>query len=115
MDDASRSAAHDPHHEGNTVNLAELAGKVVDTHPGIPSTMASQVIRTALKAIREEIEGAPEGVVSVPLLGQFRVRNVETEKDGQKSQVRRTLFVAPRAKPAVEGAAAPAAKAAPTK
>ena len=98
------------------MNLAELAGKVVETHPGIPSAMASQVIRTALKAIREEVEGTADGAVTVPLLGQFRIKNVETEKDGQKSQTRRTLFVAPKPRPAADAdagapAAAPAARA----
>ena len=97
------------------MNLAELAGKVVETHPGIPSAMASQVIRTALKAIREEVEGTADGAVTVPLLGQFRIKNVETEKDGQKSQTRRTLFVAPKPRPAADAeagaVAAPAGRA----
>ena len=93
------------------MNLAELAGKVIETHPGIPPAMASQVIRTALKAIREEVEGTADGAVTVPLLGQFRIKNVETEKDGEKSQTRRTLFVAPKPRPAAEGDAAAAAPA----
>jgi len=83
------------------VNLAELAAKVVEAHPRVPAAMAQQVIRTALKTIREEIEGAEPGTVAVPALGQFRVKNVETEKDGQKQQTRRTMFVA--AKPKAEG------------
>ncbi len=81
------------------MNLAELAGKVVEAHPRVPAAMAAQVIRTALKTIREEIEGAEPGTVAVPMLGQFRVKNVETEKEGQKQQTRRTLFVAAKPKP----------------
>jgi hypothetical protein len=84
-----------------TVNLAELAAKVVEAHPRVPLPMATQVLRTALKALREEIESAEPGAVQVPLLGQFRIKNVETEKDGQKQQVRRTVFIA--AKPKQEG------------
>ena len=83
------------------MNLAELAAKVVEAHPRVPAARAQQVIRTALKTIREEIEGAEPGTVAVPALGQFRVKNVETEKDGQKQQTRRTMFVA--AKPKAEG------------
>ena len=78
------------------MNFQELAAKIAETHPRIPATVVSQVLRTALKAISAEIEGHEEGALSIPLLGHFRIRNIETEKDGVKSQTRRTLYVAPR-------------------
>lgn len=81
------------------MNLAELAAKVIEAHPRVPLPMATQVLRTALKALRDEIENAEPGAVQVPLLGQFRVKIVEVEKEGQKQQVRRTVFIAAKPKP----------------
>jgi hypothetical protein len=99
MHTSPRFARRRTPYEGITVNLAELAAKVVEAHPRVPPAMATQVLRTALKALREEIESAEPGAVQVPLLGQFRVKLVEVEKDGQKQQVRRTVFIAAKPKP----------------
>ena len=92
------------------MTLAELAAKIVEAHPRVPAAMATQVLRTALKTLRDEVEAAAPGTVAVPLLGQFRIRHVEAEKDGQAQQVRRTLFVAAKPRPASEEGDAAAVK-----
>ena len=99
------------------MNIQELTGKVVEAHPALPSALAAQVLRAAFKTIRAEVERTEEGTVPVTGLGTFRVKNVEIEKDGQKTKVRRTFFTIPperpaAAKTAAAGAAAPAARAA---
>ena len=95
------------------MNFQELAAKIAETHPRIPPNVVSQVLRTTLKTIAAEIEGHDEGALSIPLLGHFRIRNIETEKDGVKSQTRRTLYVAPRLRLASDAdATAPGAEAA---
>lgn len=95
------------------MNLQELAAKISEAHPKAPQPLVTQLLRTTLKTLRSEIEGVDEGALNVVGLGVFRVRNVESEKDGVKSIVRRTMFSIPR--PRAEGAKAEdgAAEAAP--
>jgi hypothetical protein len=89
------------------VNLQELAAKISEAHPKAPQPLLTQVLRTTLKTLRHEIESVNEGALNVVGLGVFRVRNVESEKDGVKSTVRRTMFTVPRAAAAkAEGDAA---------
>ena len=87
------------------MNLQELAAKVSAAHPAAPQTLVTQLLRTTLKTLRGEIESAGEGPLNINGLGVFRVKNVETEKDGQKSIVRRTTFVIPAARAVSEKSA----------
>ncbi|MBU0689903.1 MAG: hypothetical protein KJ850_03020 [Gammaproteobacteria bacterium] len=58
----------------------------------VPEKQAVVLIRLALAQIGKQIEATNEGVVKVPGFGNFRVRVVETEKDGEKVAVKRVLF-----------------------
>lgn len=61
---------------------------------------ATLLIRLALEQLAVNISEADEGLIRVPALGQFNVRNVEREKDGQQVKVKHIMFrpVKPRAK-----------------
>lgn len=92
------------------MNLQELVAKVSAAHPAAPQPLVTQVLRTALKTLRAEVEAVPEGTFAVAGFGTFRVRQVETDKDGRKETVRRTLFSAAKLRavaPDAEGAAKP--------
>lgn len=56
---------------------------------------AALIIRTALMKIGEQVAAAEEGVVKFPGLGNFRIRNIEREKDGVKVTERRVQFIKP--------------------
>jgi nucleoid DNA-binding protein len=83
----------------------ELAALVAADHPQIPTTHVNRVLRTAFKHMQSEIVQTPAGIVNFAGLGQFRIREVEVDKDGSKSSVRRTMFVIPQPKPEVTAAA----------
>jgi len=84
------------------MNIKDLAARVIAAHPKVSPAVASQIIRTTLQTIRQELEAAPDGNVPVAFLGSFRVKNVEVERNGEKTQLRRTLFVAQRPRPVAD-------------
>jgi hypothetical protein len=63
----------------------ELLGKV-------PDKKAAQIIRAALLVLGKQVASMEDGVAKVPGLGNFRVKMVEREKDGQKVKVRKVGF-----------------------
>ena len=72
----------------------------------ISEKKATKLIRNAFSQLRSQIESANNGdVVKVRGLGNFRVKQVEREIDGQKTTVKRVTF---RAKKPLEKKAEPA-------
>lgn len=66
-------------------NDPELLGK-------IPPRKAAGIIRAAFEQLVIELQNTDEGKVTVPKLGNFIVRQVDTEKNGEKAQVKRIIF-----------------------
>ena len=64
---------------------------------GIPEKKASKIVKEVLVQLGKQIEGTENGRVAVPGLGNFRVRQVEVEKEGEKSLKRRVSFKVPSA------------------
>ena len=78
----------------------------------IPESRAAKLVQLTLQQIAKQVQDTDEGRVSIQGLGVFVIKNVEREKDGVKSTVKRVSF---RAKGAgagsgAEGRAAKAAK-----
>lgn len=98
------------------MNVKDLVTQIKAAEPEalakVPAGKAMVVLREALRLIKEEVAKTEEGVVSVPLLGQFRVRQVEVVKEGQAAKARRVLFNEVRARDRAEDGAAPEAEAA---
>lgn len=64
----------------------------------IAEDQAAKLIREAFMLISKEIEAVEEGVVKVPGLGAFRIRQVEQEKEGRKVKLRKVIFQAAKSK-----------------
>lgn len=60
----------------------------------IPPAKAASIIRKAFVALNEQISATESGVIRVVGLGNFRIRSVEKEKEGQKTTVKKVAFVA---------------------
>ena len=58
----------------------------------VPETKAVALINAALVELGKRIGAINVGAVKVPGLGNFRVRQVEREKDGQRVTVTHTVF-----------------------
>lgn len=91
------------------MKIKELAEKAKAAHPGslgsVPDGKINLLARTLFALIKEELESTTEGSVRIAFLGQFKVRNVETEKEGEKVQHRRIQFIPAAVRPEVaEGA-----------
>lgn len=69
-----------------------------------PDKRAALIIRAAFNVVAAEVAGIKEGTVSVPGLGEFVVKQVKREKDGEKVTVRQVVFR--KGKAAVKKAAA---------
>lgn len=55
------------------MGIKELAAKVAAAHPEIAAPQINKVLRTALTALSEELETAPEGPLKMAPLGNFQV------------------------------------------
>jgi hypothetical protein len=90
----------------------EIVALIKNTNPkllaDVQDKRAARLIREAWLHVVKQIEAADEGVVKVPGLGAFQVRQVKQEKDGVKATVRRVIFKA--AKPGKPKPAKPASK-----
>jgi hypothetical protein len=88
------------------MNIKDLVARIKTSESEalakVPNGRAMTVLREALRLIKEEVEKTEEGLVNVPLLGQFRVRQVDVVKDGQTVKARRVLFVEARVREAAE-------------
>ncbi len=89
------------------MKMTELVAFIKTENPelldNIPNNRAAALIRQVFSRLAKTLEEQEEGLVKVPGFGSFRIRMVETEKDSQKSTVKRILFRP--AKPAPEKSA----------
>jgi hypothetical protein len=77
------------------MNIKKLVKNVKEAQPtlkNVPDEDAKRLLQQVFKGILEEIEATPEGLVRVPKLGNFTIRNAEREREGRKVQVRRIAF-----------------------
>lgn len=63
-----------------------------------PTPKAAKIIAAALSVISQQLIETTEGMVKVPGLGAFAVKQVEREKEGEKKTVKRIAFRIPKAK-----------------
>lgn len=79
-------------------DVLELVRKA---HPQLVNRLdekaALTMVRATLRQLAQVVSDCPEGVVKVATLGNFRVRQVQIEKNGEKTSVRRVLFNAAKA------------------
>ncbi|MDD5271541.1 MAG: hypothetical protein PHU14_02360 [Methylovulum sp.] len=80
----------------------EIVERIKQTNPKLlgkmPDAKAAKIIAAALRAVHKEIGAAEEGALKVAGLGTFKTRQVEREKDGQKSTVKKVGFTAAKIK-----------------
>jgi nucleoid DNA-binding protein len=76
----------------------EIVALIRHTNPqllaDVEDKRAARLIREAWLHVVKQIEATDEGVVKVPGLGAFQVRQVKQEKEGVKATVRRVVFKA---------------------
>lgn len=58
----------------------------------MPEKRAAKIIREALIQLAKHVDSVEEGMVKVPGFGNFNIKNIEREKDGQKVKVRKVIF-----------------------
>jgi len=87
------------------MDIKALTASIAEQKPTISASQATFVIRTAFKALLEEVEAATEGSVKVPGLGVFAIRNVTKGEGEDAAAVRRVLFRAHKPKAAKTGEA----------
>ena len=58
----------------------------------MPEKRAAKIIREALIQLAKHVGSVEEGMVKVPGFGNFNIKNIEREKDGQKVKVRKVIF-----------------------
>ncbi len=84
------------------MNPTELVELIKEKRPNLlgkmPERKAVALVQAALAALGRQIAEVEEGVVRVAGLGNFRIRMVETEKDGKTVSVKRTTFLAAKPK-----------------
>ena len=73
------------------ISKPKLLGKM-------PDARAAKIIRAALVQLGKHIDAENEGVVKVPGFGNFKIRQVEREKGGQKKTVKAIAFRAAKKK-----------------
>lgn len=85
------------------MNIKELAALVVEANAdqlaGLPEPKVKLIIKESLRLVLGAVEGLEEGSFYLENFGQFKVRLAEVERDGQKQQVRRTVFQAGKRQP----------------
>jgi nucleoid DNA-binding protein len=65
------------------MGIKELAAQVAAAHPDIAANQINAVLRTALKAIRDELSSTTEKSVKMAPLGNFTVVDKPAEADGE--------------------------------
>jgi hypothetical protein len=79
------------------MKLIDLVKQIRESEPealgSLSNSAVATVLRAGLGAVRIAIDEAGNEVVSVPLLGRFKSRDVETEQNGEKRTTRRTVFL----------------------
>ena len=80
----------------------ELVELIKEKKPNLlgkmPEQKAVALIRVALAELGRHIAEAEEGVVKVQGMGNFRIRMVGQEKDGENLTVKRIVFLAAKPK-----------------
>ena len=80
----------------------ELVNLIKKERPGLlgtlPEKRAARIILEALVQLGKQLNATKEGVVKIPRFGNFRVRPVEREKNGEKTTVRLITFRAAKKK-----------------
>ncbi|MEW6133725.1 MAG: hypothetical protein AB1591_11275 [Pseudomonadota bacterium] len=81
---------------GEDVYLKALFQKAKEAHPGefdrINENEAVALLRAAFSEIKQQIELADEGVITVPSLGDFRGRRVIRDAGGKKASQKKIFF-----------------------
>lgn len=72
--------------------LVQSAKQSVPSLKQVRDEDAQTLVREILRHILQKIEETPEGTFAVESLGEFRVKQLEREKDGRKKRVRRVAF-----------------------
>ena len=84
------------------MNANEVVELIKKEKPNLLGKMsekkAAALVRNAFLQIGKHIDAAGEGVIKVPGLGNFRVKQVERERNGQKVNVKRVAFRVTRRK-----------------
>jgi len=79
--------------------ITELAMAAnVTEFDGVNAGRASKMVASVLKIIAKQVGEMDEGRIAVPGLGVFVIKQIEREKDGNKTKVKRVLFRIPQAK-----------------
>ncbi|MBT9099285.1 hypothetical protein KFZ76_16445 [Methylovulum psychrotolerans] len=84
----------------------EVVELIKQTNPKLlgkmPDAKVAKIIAAALLEIGKQVSAAEEGAVKIAGLGSFKIRQVEREKDGEKTAVKKVIFTAakPKAKKA---------------
>ncbi len=78
------------------MNANEVVELIKKEKPNLLGKMsekkAAALVRNAFIQLGKHIDTTGEGVIKVPGFGNFRVNQVEREKDGQKVTVKRVVF-----------------------
>jgi len=69
----------------------------------VPDNKAARIIRLALIELGKQIESVDEGSFRVAGFGNFNVRQLEKEKNGQKDMIKRIFFRGSSAKTGKQG------------
>ncbi len=76
--------------------ILELAKQVqqenLDTMGKMSERKIAKIIREAFKQVKNDIDNTEDDRVQIPKFGNFRVRMIEREKDGEITTVRRIVF-----------------------
>ncbi len=76
--------------------ILELAKQVqqenLDTMGKMSERKIAKIIREAFKQVKNDIDNTEDDSVQIPKFGNFRVRMIEREKDGEITTVKRIVF-----------------------
>lgn len=75
---------------------SEIVELIRESNPGLLGEMsddrAGKIVRAVLMHLGKHIDSVAEGAVKVPGLGNFRIKQVEQEKAGEKHTLKRIVF-----------------------
>ena len=84
------------------ITSLELAKQIQQENPETLGKMnekkIAKIIREAFIQVKNEIENTEDDSVHFPMLGNFRVRMIEREKEGEMTTIRRVVFRPAKAK-----------------
>lgn len=78
------------------MNANEIVEKIRAESPALLSKIddkvATRVVRATLAEIGKQLSQVEDGAVNLPGLGRFRIKQVEREKEGEKTAAKRIRF-----------------------